>query len=208
MDRKLKRWEAALLFGLLVSLVCGLYLEGERRELSEEVVRLHILANSDTAEDQALKLLVRDRVLELSRELCAGAESREEALERLCQGLPRLRACAQETLREAGSSLEARAELERCHFPSKEYGDFALPAGEYTAVRVVLGEGAGQNWWCVAFPPLCLGAASESVEQAAALGQLREEDAALMTRDGAGYVLKFKALEWWDKLQASVSAAK
>ena len=79
--------------------------------------------------------------------------------------------------------------------------DFALPAGEYTALRVVIGEGAGQNWWCVAFPPLCLGAASETVEEAAQAGRFTDDQAALMTGETQGYVLKFKAIELWEGLK-------
>ena len=85
------------------------------------------------------------------------------------------------------------ASLEECWFPTKEYEGFALPAGEYTALRVVIGAGEGQNWWCVAFPPLCLGAASETVDQAAQAG--------LFTQADEGYVLKFKSLELLGELK-------
>ena len=87
------------------------------------------------------------------------------------------------------------ARLERCWFPTKEYDGFALPAGEYTALRVVIGEGQGQNWWCVAFPPLCLEAASETEDEAAAAGYFSPGQAALITEEDRGYVLKFRAME-------------
>ena len=104
-------------------------------------------------------------------------------------------------LEERGCDYAVRAELTETWFPTKEYEDFALPAGEYTALRVVIGEGAGQNWWCVAFPPLCLGAASETVDQATQAGHFSGEQAALITREGPGYVLKFKSLELLGQLQ-------
>ena len=104
-------------------------------------------------------------------------------------------------LEERGCDYAVRAELTETWFPSKEYEDFALPAGEYTALRVVIGEGAGQNWWCVAFPPLCLGAASETVEEAAQAGRFTDDQAALMTGETQGYVLKFKAIELWEGLK-------
>ena len=104
-------------------------------------------------------------------------------------------------LEERGCDYAVRAELTETWFPTKEYEDFALPAGEYTALRVVIGEGAGQNWWCVAFPPLCLGAASETVEEAAQAGRFTDDQAALMTGETQGYVLKFKAIELWEGLK-------
>ena len=95
----------------------------------------------------------------------------------------------------AGRGEPVTARLERCWFPTKEYDGFALPAGEYTALRVVIGEGQGQNWWCVAFPPLCLEAASETVDEAAAAGYFSPGQAALITEEDRGYVLKFRAME-------------
>ena len=89
-------------------------------------------------------------------------------------------------------------------FPTKEYSDFALPQGSYTALRVVIGEGAGQNWWCVVFPPLCLGSVSEATEETAALGGLSQEEVALMTGETEGYVVKFKAIELWEGLKAQL----
>ena len=100
-----------------------------------------------------------------------------------------------------GYSYPVTASLEKCWFPTKEYEGFALPAGEYTALRVVIGAGEGQNWWCVAFPPLCLGAASETVDQAAQAGLFGEDQVALVTQANEGYVLKFKSLELLGELK-------
>ena len=109
--------------------------------------------------------------------------------------LEELAAAGQVAVTEAGRSEPVTARLERCWFPTKEYDGFALPAGEYTALRVVIGAGQGQNWWCVAFPPLCLEAASETVDEAAAAGYFSPGQAALITEEDRGYVLKFKAME-------------
>ena len=102
---------------------------------------------------------------------------------------------------EQGFDYPVTAQLTDCWFPTKEYEGFALPAGTYTALRVTIGEGQGQNWWCVAFPPLCLGAASETVDQALEAGYFTENQGALVTGDGEGYVLKFKAMELLGELQ-------
>lgn len=85
-------------------------------------------------------------------------------------------------------------------FPTKEYDDFALPAGTYRALRVVIGEGEGQNWWCVVFPPLCLGTVCESAEYTAAMSGLSDEEISLITGEDEGYIIKFKLLEWWNSL--------
>ena len=102
-------------------------------------------------------------------------------------------------VREEGYEYAVSASLEEnVWFPTKQYTDFALPQGSYTALRVVIGEGGGGNWWCVVFPPLCLGSVTETTEEAAALGDLSESDVALMTGEDEGYVVKFKAIELWE----------
>ena len=205
MDRKLKRWEVALLCGVLIAVLWGAWAGQEQAQLAGQVIRLHVLANSDTQADQELKLAVRDRVLEQAEGLYPPNATLEQAREILEDNLDHLAAAGQQVVNEAGKDYPVTARLEECWFPTKEYGDFALPAGEYTALRVVIGEGAGQNWWCVAFPPLCLGAATESVEEATQAGLFTEEQAGLMTRENEGYVLKFKSLELLGELRGWLS---
>ena len=112
-----------------------------------------------------------------------------------------LAAAGREVVEEQGYDYPVTAQLTDCWFPTKEYEGFALPAGNYTALRVTIGEGKGQNWWCVAFPPLCLGAASETIDQALEAGYFTPGQGALVTGEGEGYVLKFKALELLGELQ-------
>ena len=201
MDQRLKKWEAALIFGVLFALLSGVWLDGEQKALGEQVVRLHVIANSDSEHDQALKLAVRDRVLAAAENLYPTQATRAESLEILSQNLSCLEDEGQIAVEEWGESYPVRAELTQCWFPTKYYDGFALPAGEYTALRVVIGEGAGQNWWCVAFPPLCLGAASETVEDAVASGSFMPSQGALMTGESEGYVLKFKSMELLGQLK-------
>lgn len=189
------------MFGLLCALALGGWLNHEQAALADQVVRLHVIANSDSPRDQAMKLAVRDRVLARAETLYPAGASRAEALEILSANLDELAREGGAVAREWGSDQPVTARLEQCWFPTKEYGDFALPAGDYTALRVVIGEGAGQNWWCVAFPPLCLGAASETVEEATQAGNFTPDQAALITGETSGYVLKFKALELWGNLK-------
>lgn len=201
MDRKLKTWEAALIFGVLIAVVAGSWLGQEQEELADCVIRFHVIANSDSEADQALKLAVRDRVLEQAEGLYPQNATLSQAQAALEGHLGALAAAGRAVVEEKGYDYPVTAQLEESWFPTKEYEGFALPAGKYTALRVTIGEGRGQNWWCVAFPPLCLGAASETVEQAAQAGLFTPEQAALVTGGGEGYVLKFKAMELLGELR-------
>ena len=201
MDRKLKRWELALMFGLLAAVVAGSWLGQEQRELADSVIRFHVIANSDSQEDQALKLRVRDEVLAQAERFYPEHATLSEARSALEEHLDDLAQAGQAVVNETGYDYQVTAELTNCWFPTKEYEGFALPAGNYNALRIVIGEGKGQNWWCVAFPPLCLGAASETVEEATQAGYFTPGQAALVTEQDAGYVLKFKSLELLGQLQ-------
>lgn len=197
---KLKLVEIALLIGLAAFLASGGLALRAQAQLADRVVRLHVLANSDGEEDQALKLLVRDRVLARATELLTRAEDREDAEALLRQELPELEALAVRELRVNGCDDPVTAELTDTEFPTREYDGFTLPAGRYLALRVVIGEGAGRNWWCVVFPPLCT-AASADVPAAALAAGLTEDQVGLITEEDRGYVLKFKTVEWWEQLR-------
>ena len=197
----LKWAEIALLLGLAVFLASGAMALQTEQELSDRVVRLHVLANSDSEEDQALKLAVRDRVQEEAEGRYPEGATLEQAQAALEGHLNALAAAGRAVVEEQGYDYPVSARLEDCWFPTKEYEDFALPAGNYTALRVTIGEGKGQNWWCVAFPPLCLGAASETVDQALEAGYFTPDQGALVTGDGEQYVLKFKAMELLGEVQ-------
>lgn len=168
-------------------------LQGEQQALAGKLVRLHVVANSDSEQDQALKLRVRDAVLEASEGL--EAEDLEAAL-------PRLQAAAQACLREQGSGDPVTVSLGEERFPTRLYDNFALPAGVYRSLRVTIGAGEGHNWWCVAFPSICFRATAAEVQDAAVSAGFTEEEVRLITGDGGGYVLKFKALELLERLKA------
>ena len=195
MSHKLYKWEVALVFGFLTALLWGVTTARAQGELAERVVRIHVIANSDSQEDQRLKLAVRDVVLQRVAEVGQGVDEPTELARLLLSELARLEATAEHVLREQSCGDEVTAELSRCWFPTKHYGEFAFPAGEYTALRVVIGEGAGENWWCVAFPPLCVGAAAESIEEAVTVGHFTQEQGDLLRMKDNGYVLRFKSME-------------
>lgn len=156
MKRFIKATVGGLVLCLLLSL-CGF--GGECREIRKRVVRLHILANSDTNEDQTLKLQVRDAVVEAADGLLDGSETMEEARETIRTQLPRLEAVAQRTVYENGYTYPVTATLCDMYFETRVYDTVTMPAGVYDAVRFTIGAGAGKNWWCVIYPPMCVKAA-------------------------------------------------
>ena len=177
------------------ALVCtALWAEVQQGELADKIIRLHVIANSDSPEDQALKLQVRDEVLVQAEDLLTGAQTPQEAANRLADNLPALTQTAALAAREAGHPCAVRVELRETWFSTRQSGDLTLPAGEYQALRVILGEGQGKNWWCVVFPSLALPAVTE---EAVPAGGFTQEDYALLTEVDQPYVFRFKALEWW-----------
>ena len=188
---KLRSWETAALLTLCVFLLSGVFAHGRQAALSDKVIRLHVIAASDSAEDQAVKLAVRDAVLRQLAPVLSDAASPEAAAVSLASLLPEIERIAGDV-----SGGEAHALLGRESYPTREYEDFSLPAGMYTSLRIVLGNGQGHNWWCVVYPPLCSGAFSEAVEA----GSFSEDDVKLITEDGAPYAIRFRLIEWWEKL--------
>ena len=192
-----KRFLRAGIGGLVLCLavsLCGFY--GRCEDLRGDVVRLHILANSDSDEDQALKLAVRDAVVEAAAGWLDGAENANEALALAEARLPELQAVAQRTVADAGYDYAVDASLCRMYFTTRQYDTATLPAGTYDAVRFTIGSGEGKNWWCVVYPPLCAGAAMESD---AALDMLDSAQADLVG-GGQRYIVRFKIVEWWENL--------
>ena len=197
---RLKIWEIALLLGVALCLLSGAKALHTQDELADKVVRLHVLANSDSEEDQALKLRVRDAVLDRAEDLLIGVSNRAEAEGMLRGQLLEFERLAEVVVRKAGYDYEVTAELTDTEFPTREYEGFTLPAGEYLALRILIGEAAGRNWWCVVFPPLCT-AASADVPVSVLAASFTEDEVRLITEEDRGYVLKFKAVEFWETMR-------
>lgn len=169
-------------------------LQHEQQLLSEKLIRLHVVANSDGEEDQQIKLKVRDAVLAVTQK----ASCKEDIL----LLLPEIQAAAEECLKANGCSHSVQTVLRRENFPTRNYRTFSLPAGSYTALRVTLGEGKGHNWWCVAFPSICLRAAAD-LEEAAQVAGFADREMKLITQE-ENYVLKFKALELLQRFKEQI----
>jgi len=204
-NSKLKKWELALLLALCLSLCAGMWAQREQRELADKMIRLHVIASSDSAEDQALKLEVRDLVLARLRPLLKGKDSVEEARAAIEEFLPRLEEDAKRFLESRGADSRVAVTLGREYYPTRTYDSFSLPAGEYDSLRVILGEGRGENWWCVVFPPLCV---SVVQAEAAEISGLDLDDVALITEENEGYVLKFRIIELWSSLVSRIRGAR
>lgn len=191
----------ALLAVILLSLALG----GQaQRDLASQVVRLHVLANSDDPADQALKLQVRDAVLTAAEPLLEGSSSQESAQAALSQGLEEIARAGQAVADRAGYDYPVRAELTTSYFPTRDYEDFSLPAGYYQALRVEIGAAAGHNWWCVVYPPLCTVGVTQA--EPASLG-LNPDEMALITQTDTEYVLRFQCAEWWGRLTGWLTGA-
>lgn len=195
MSRK-KRWIRAVCGGLVLCLALSLCdLHGTCEGVRENVVRLHILAHSNSAEDQALKEKVRDAVLAASADWQESASTPREALALAQSRLPQLEAMARDTVVAEGYDYPVSVEVCRTYFPTRQYDAVTLPAGTYDAVRVILGEGQGDNWWCVMYPPMCVGAATDR-RQATSLWSDPQRK---LVEGGDRYVVKFKVVEWAQK---------
>ena len=184
---------------LLVVLMALSFLpvHGEQ-EVYDTVVRLHVLANSDSEEDQALKLKVRDAVLEAASPLIEGCTTQAQAIEVLNQHLSDLEAAARGVIEAEGRHDAVTVLLGEEDYPTRTYESCAFPAGRYVSLRVCIGEAAGQNWWCCLFPPLCLSAATAKEDNEDAFLQvgLTKEQYGIITETGkTKYKVRFKILE-------------
>lgn len=193
-----RKLELSLFCGFLIAVLLSITSFGAScGNIRKEVLRMHIIANSDSAEDQAVKLKVRDAVLEAGKDLFDGSLTADEAENVLASDKQALQNAAETVLRENGFSYGVCVEIGRDFFNTRTYdGKVTLPAGEYEAVRVILGEGKGQNWWCVMFPPLCLPAA----EAQADIGDVLPENEAEITVRNPRYEARFKIIEIFEKL--------
>lgn len=178
---------------LIVTMVIGVLPTDAEGEIYDDTLRLHILANSDTSEDQALKLEIRDGILRKYGALLKMGNSIAEAKESVELLLPEIESDAKLWISELGYNYDVNATLSVEWYETREYENFTLPAGYYSSLRVIIGEGAGQNWWCVMYPPLCMEMASESAPPDDGVIDYSKEEIELIT--AGKYQVKFKILE-------------
>lgn len=178
----------------------GSMLLGDRKLLNEELIRLHVVANSDSDEDQAVKLQVRDAVMASLGSAMADVADVDQAKAYLRENLPKIQMVANEVLTQAGFDPDAVVTLCRETFDTRVYDTFTLPAGVYESLRIVIGEGEGRNWWCVVFPTLCIPAAGEGFEDVAAGAGFPDTLSNTLTGE-EGYEIRFFLLDALGRLE-------
>lgn len=194
--RKMKGFESLLLIGLVFTL----FSSGVNKtvatgnEIRSETLRLHIIANSDSEEDQQLKLKVRDAVLEATGELFAEVSGKTEAVAAAEYSANDIKEIAEKTIAEEGFDYPVQVEVTEMWFETRSYDGFTLPAGDYDAVRIIIGEGEGKNWWCVMYPALCIPGAEKPLEKYG-------DNADFIS--GNGFEIRFAVIEWIESLKKS-----
>lgn len=196
-----RRLAAVVCAAALLAVICLSYVSGQTSDIEDSVLRLHIVANSDSEEDQALKLKVRDEIIERCGFLFLDCHTREESEQTARNNLGFFTYVANEVLSENGYNYPVSCTVERCAFPTKRYGLYSgttlsLPSGEYSALNIKIGGADGANWWCVMYPPLCFVDGVVSTEGEEKLkDSLSGSEYELITGDTPGVKIKFKIAE-------------
>lgn len=198
----LKTFEKALVVGFLLTFLLNFTgFANNCDNLSSKVLRLHILANSDSEVDQALKIKVRDKIIESSGNFLDGATDKISAQNLTAKNLENIKKIAQTEVEKQGFSYPVQVEVTEMYFPTRKYDSTTFPAGRYDALRVLIGEGAGKNWWCVIFPQMCLGSAKNSATTDTLLSGSEKD----IISGGEKYEVRFKVVEWFYALKGGVS---
>lgn len=196
--RRIFKIEASVLAALLICCVLNISSFSEEcKNIRSKMLRMHIIANSDSNADQELKLKVRDAVLAEGKEIFDGSVTAEDAKQKILPETERLRKAALEVIENEGFSYDVKITVADEYFDTRTYDNsVTLPAGYYTAVKVIIGEGEGHNWWCVMFPPMCLPAATKECE----ISDVLEKSETEIVEGGNKYKFKFKIVEIYEKI--------
>lgn len=191
-----------LLLFLYTTISAISYVEAVSTDISDSVFRLHVIANSDSNEDQALKYKVRDNLLKYMNNICRNCASKQEAINLVTEHQEEFKQVALDTIKKEGYSYNVKINIGNFEFPTKQYGDISLPAGYYDALRVEIGEAKGKNWWCVMFPSLCFIDVSSGIVPEESKEELQnilsdEEYSIISDNSDNGIKLKFKLIEFF-----------
>ncbi len=194
----MKTIEKAIILGFIFTLLISITgFKAHCDNIEKKVLRLHVIANSDTQEDQELKLKVRDRIINYSGDIFVDATDKKSAEKLTKDNLSEIKKIAQEEVLKNGYNYPVEVELKNTHFNTRVYNEVTLPAGNYDALRVIIGDGNGKNWWCVMFPPMCLPAAEEKSE----LSEVLSDSELEIVSDNNKYEIKFKVVELFEELK-------
>lgn len=194
--KKLKLFEISLLAGFLISIIFSITsFASTCNEIRTDVLRLHVIANSDSQEDQQLKLKVRDALLKEGKNIFNGSVTRENAEEKIRKEKEKLEDTAKNVIKENGFDYNVEITVTEEFFNTRTYEKVTLPAGKYMAVRVLIGESAGKNWWCVMFPPLCIPAAQTDINL------FLDEKEVRLVETNPKYEPRFKIVEIYESIK-------
>lgn len=186
-----------LVFAFLFSYITPFIETSEN--ISEEVFRLHILANSDSDADQQLKLKVRDEILKKGENVFASSDSIEETIKLCKDNIGVFQETAEQCLKENGSNYSVKVYVDKEYFNTRKYDEITLPSGIYNALKIVIGQGKGHNWWCVMFPAICLSSVTDDE-----LNKYLTEDEQKLVNSDSKYEVRFKIVEIYEKLKSKV----
>ena len=198
----MKKTIAALCIGFFLCFLLSAYMDSTQAALSKGVVRLHVVANSDSEDDQRLKLKVRDRILTECGDILGEGESIDAVSADICNNMDYIERIALDEIRKNGYNYNVEVEFGTETFPRKEYANITLPQGEYQALKVNIGTASGKNWWCVLFPPLCFvdeACVSVSDDSQRILKEQLGDIAYNMVTDSGNVELRLKSYELWQK---------
>ena len=189
-----------ILLGIYIFISAFSYVTSVSSELEDSLFRLHVIANSDSKEDQDLKYIVRDKLIQYMNSISLNANNKEEAMKIAKEHITDFEQIAKQTIIDNGYDYDVEVEIGNFSFPTKTYGDISIPAGLYDALRVKIGEASGQNWWCVMFPPLCFVNVSSGIvpddSKKVLENELSEEEYSIISDTNSKEVkLKFKIIE-------------
>lgn len=205
MMKQQTKWNIAIIIGLLLAILISPFsaFAKECNIIRNSVLRLHILANSDSQEDQQLKLAVRDKILAMDETLFEQAQNLQDAKAVAQQKLPTIQKVAQQEVYNRGFDYEVKAEVVKMFFDTREYDTFTLPAGQYHAVRITIGAAEGANWWCVLYPPLCVPAAGPKQP----IEEMFTQEELNFIQNGSKYEIEFASVALYEKIKAKLETA-
>jgi len=200
-----KRFTLLLLLLFIYTFICAFsYVNAVSTNIQDSVFRLHVIANSDSEEDQNLKYIVRDKILEYVNSVSYGTSSKEDVITMCKNNMQEIQKIAEDTIYENGYNYPVKISIGNFAFPTKTYGDISFPAGFYDALKIEIGNASGQNWWCVMFPPLCFVDVTSGVvpEESKEIikENLSDEEFKLLSENSDNVNFKFKIVEMFQNI--------
>ena len=204
-NSRTKQISLLLLLLIIYVFICAFsYVHAVSSNIQNSVFRLHIIANSDSTNDQNLKYLVRNKVLEYIKTISSNITSKKDFINLVYNNFDEIKKISEQVIHENGYNYTVKLNIGNFSFPTKQYGDISLPAGFYDALKIEIGNANGQNWWCVMFPPLCFVDVNTGIVPAESKDiikdNLSEEEFALISQDNIEMNLKFKIVEAFQKI--------